>query len=148
MKKSLLIIVFLAFVAIGFASGGNRAATQDWAVPTPTPQPTDVDTVKEYLLTSAAQDFHDHQPPRPVRFRNVRLFHLTKGKDVSYRLCGSFLPAKENGKAEWTPFVTIKTSGYEQYIGSNTSYCSDPKLVRDTRGDLASTLKNKFDSIR
>lgn len=148
MKITLLIITFLAFVAVGSVVSWPRTFTRDGVLPTPTPQLTEIDTVKEYLLTSAAQDFHDHQPPRPVGFRNVRLFHLMKGEDVSYRLCGEFLPAQENGKAEWTPFVTIKTSGYEQYIGSNTSYCSDRKLVRDTKTDLSSVLKSKFDSIR
>jgi hypothetical protein len=32
-------------------------------------------------------------------------------------LCGQFLPAVEGGTAEWTSFVTIKTSDYEQWMG-------------------------------
>jgi hypothetical protein len=69
-------------------------------------------------FTSAATDFHDHRPPDPVRFRDVRVGHLTdrSGQD-SYRLCGQF----QGGNAAWTPFVTIKTSGYEQYIGVQAS---------------------------
>ena len=118
--------------------------------PRPTPSPADFETVKEYLLTSAAQDFHDHQPPFPVKFRKVRIGHIgdttTSG---SYRLCGEFLPAvgEGGGKAKWTGFATVKTSGYEQYLGP-TNYCKDKKITWDTKSDLASVLKYKLDSLK
>ena len=108
----------------------------------------DLEKVTEYLLTSAAADFYEHQPPLPAKFRNVRLGHAgDTTKSGAWRLCGEFLPSEGGDKAEWTGFATIKTSGYEQYLGSNISYCSDAKIVWDT-GDLSSTLKDKLDSTK
>jgi hypothetical protein len=127
------VVVLLAVVTAAYSAPS----------PTPTPLTKELDTIKEFLLTSAAKDFQAHQPPRPSRFRNVRIGHVTAGKESSYRLCGEFLPAEGGDKAEWTPFVTIKTSGYEQYIGS-TSYCSDPKMVWDIPDDLSSSLMSKM----
>jgi len=104
--------------------------------------------VVEFLLASAATDFHTHRPPGPVRFRDVRIGHvLTPSGEVQYMLCGQFLPAQEAGNAEWTTFVTIKTSGYEQYIGE-TSYCQRPSVSWDTEGDLATSLQSRLDSLR
>ncbi len=71
----------------------------------------------EFLLTSCATDFHTH-PPHPVRVRDVRTGYIISPDGArQYMLCGEFLPATEGGKAEWAPFITIKTSGYEQLIG-------------------------------
>ena len=115
---------------------------------TPTPSPAGFETVKEYLLTSAANDFQEHQPPFPAKFRKVRIGHLgDTTKSGSYRMCGEFLPADGGDKAKWSPFATVKTSGYEQYLGP-TNYCTDKKITWDTKGDLASELKNKLDSLK
>jgi hypothetical protein len=104
--------------------------------------------VVEFLLTSAATDFHTHRPPTPARFRDVRIGHImTPSGEAQYMLCGEFLPAEEAGNAEWTPFVTIKTSGYEQYIGE-TSYCQRSSVIWDTEGDLATSLQSRLDSLR
>ena len=66
-----------------------------------------------------------------------------------YMLCGQFLPAQDKGDAEWTPFVTIKTSGYEQYLGAQAaSFCERPSVIWDSQGDLSSSLQTKFDSLR
>ncbi len=104
--------------------------------------------VVQYLLTSAATDFRTH-PPEPARFRNVSVGHgpMPSG-ERQYRICGEFLPEQEDGKAEWTPFATIKTSGYEQYIGGGPgemAYCGD-KVVWE-KGDLSAALQGKFDSL-
>lgn len=83
-------------------------------------QKASMDSVVRFLLTAAATDFHTHRPADPVRFRDVRIGHvMTPSGEEKYILCGQFLPAHEGGKAEWTPFATIKTSGYEQWIGSS-----------------------------
>lgn len=66
--------------------------------------------VVEFLLTSAATDLHTHGQSGPLRFRDVRIGHV----DDHYMLCGQF----QRGTGEWIPFVTIKTSGYEQWIGA------------------------------
>jgi hypothetical protein len=64
-------------------------------------------------------------------------------------LCGQFLPAQEAGTAEWTPFVTIKTSGYEQYIGAQAeaAYCQRPSVIWGKEGDLSASLQSRFDSL-
>src|SRR5262245_53167457 len=56
-------------------------------------------TVVQFLLTSAATDFHSHRRLDPVRFRDVRIGHvMTASGEKQYRLCGQFLPAREAGK--------------------------------------------------
>ncbi len=147
MKRTFLLLSWLVFAAIGAAlPPGGEARTVN---PNPTPSPTSFETVKEFLITSAATDFNEHQPPFPAKFRGVKIGHLgDTTKSGSYRMCGEFLPADGGDKAEWTGFVTIKTSGYEQYIGSGTTYCSDQKVIWDTTGDLSPTLKSRLDSIK
>src|SRR5262245_47229612 len=90
-------------------------------------QKAQIDPTVEYLLTSAATDFQNHRPPYPVQFRDVRSGYVTNADGTKqYRLCGEFLPARESGKAEWMQFVTIKTSGYEQYVGGQGAhFCKD-----------------------
>src|SRR5881396_524140 len=62
-------------------------------------------------------------------------------------LCGQFLPAQERGKAEWTPFATIKTSGYEQWVGARAAgLCQQSSIIWDEQGDLSSTLQSRLDS--
>ena len=104
--------------------------------------------VVQFLLTSAAKDFHVHRPPGPLRFRDVRIGHvkISSGEE-QYMMCGEFLPTQEAGQAEWTPFVTIKMSDYEQYIGE-TTYCQRPGTVWDAAGDLATALQSRLDSLR
>ena len=107
-------------------------------------------TVVQFLLTAAASDFHNHRPPDPVRFRDVRLGHfMTPSGEEQYMLCGQFLPAQEGGKAEWTPFATIKTSGYEQWIGAEAAgFCQRSSVIWDREGDLSTSLQSRLDSLR
>jgi hypothetical protein len=106
--------------------------------------------VVEFLLKAAAADFHAHRPPDPVRFRDVRVGHvMTPGGEEQYMLCGQFLPGQQGGNAEWMPFATIKTSGYEQWIGAQAeSFCRRPSLVWDKQDDLSSSLQSRLDSLR
>jgi len=108
------------------------------------------DSVVRFLLTAAAADFHTHRPPDPVRFRDVRIGHvMTPSGEEQYMLCGQFLPAQEGGKAEWTPFATIKTSGYEQWIGAQAaSFCQGSSVIWDKVGDLSSSLQSRLASLR
>jgi hypothetical protein len=107
-------------------------------------------TVVQFLLTAAATDFHTHRPQGPVRFRDVRIGHvMTTSGEKQYRLCGQFLPAREAGKAEWTPFATIKTSGYEQYTGAQAAaFCQDSSVTWANVDDLSSSLQSRLDSLR
>ncbi|MEP7074734.1 MAG: hypothetical protein ABI878_02905 [Acidobacteriota bacterium] len=146
MKKQLIVFALLAFGMAGTIFCGKCVAQS----PGPAPARTvdTLETVKEYLLTSAASDFYEHQPPFPARFRRVRLGRVGKvGKDASYRLCGEFFPANEGSKAKWIGFATIKTSKYEQYLGP-TMYCSDTKMIWAKTGDLSLTLKKRLDALK
>ncbi len=119
-------------------------------VPAPELQKPSIDSVVQYLLTAAATDFHTHRPPDPVRFREVRIGHvMTPSGEEQYMLCGQFLPAQERGNAEWTPFATIKTSGYEQWNGAQAAgFCQRSSVIWDKEGDLSSSLQSRLDSLR
>jgi len=112
-------------------------------------QKASIDSVAQFLLTSAAADFRAHGPS-PVGFRNVRIGHdISPNGESQYILCGQFLLAQDGGKAEWVPFATIKTSGYEQYIGAQAAtFCQSSSFIWDDEIDLSSTLQSSFDSIR
>jgi hypothetical protein len=145
MKRIFVVLALVIFAAFAIAFPERYAAQAASSGPTPDA----FETVKEFLIASAAKDFNEHQPPFPAQFRNVRIGHVgDTDKSGSYRMCGEFLPSEKGDKAEWIAFATIKTSGYEQYIGSDISYCNSAKLVWDTTDDLSSTLKTRLDSIK
>jgi hypothetical protein len=148
MKRTFVVLGLLIFTGLVIALPERRAAQS--ASPTPTPTDAFVfETVKAFLLISAATDFTEHQPPYPSKFRNVRIGHVgDTTKSGSYRMCGEFLPSDGGDKAEWIGFASIKTSGYEQYIGSGTTYCTDAKIVWDTTDELSPTLKRLLGSIK
>ena len=125
-------------------------AVSSTQVPAPERQKTPIDSVVQFLLTAAATDFHTHRPPDPARFRDVRIGHvMTPSGEEQYMLCGQFLPAQAGGKAEWTPFATIKTSGYEQWIGAQAeAFCQGSLVIWDKVGDLSSLLQSRLDSLR
>ncbi len=73
---------------------------------------------------------------------------MTSDGTRQYRLCGELWPEQAAGKAEWTPFVTIKTSGYEQYLGSQAAnFCSRSTMTWDAE-DWSSSLQSRLDSLR
>ena len=74
---------------------------------------------------------------------------MTPSGEEQYMLCGQFLPAQEGGNAEWTPFATIKTSDYEQWIGAQAAgFCQHSPVIWDEVGDLSSALQSRLDSLR
>lgn len=98
------------------------------------------DTVVQFLITSASNDFRDHQPPTPIDFRNVKIGYIkSENNEKTFVLCGEFLSQQEN---EWTAFTTIKTSGYEQYLGK-TEYCQNATIVLSDE-NLSVELRNKL----
>ena len=98
------------------------------------------DSVVQFLITSASHDFRHHQPPTAIDFLNVKIGYLASpNNEKIFLLCGEFL-SKEN--KEWVEFTTIKTSGYEQYLGK-TQYCQDATMIL-TGKNLSSELKNKL----
>lgn len=98
------------------------------------------DSIVQFLLQSASTDFREHQPPTPIDFRNVKIGYIKSTDNQKiFLLCGEFL-SQENGK--WAGFTTIKTSGYEQYIG-DTRYCEDATIVL-ADDSLSIALKNEL----
>lgn len=141
--KSPAILLGTCILAACGAGSGARSGT-----PARTPA---ADSAAEFLLTAAATDFHTHQPPDPVGFREVRMGRVrTPGGEEQYLLCGQFLPAQGGDTAEWTPFVTIKTSDYEQWIGAQSAsfHCQAPGVTWDPAGDLSASLQRRLDSLR
>lgn len=133
-------VLFSALVLAGChgdPTSGGRSST--------TPAPSDASV--EFLLTSAAADFHAH-PPRPVRFRGVRSGSLVTADGAKqYRLCGEFQADGGAGGATWTRFATIKTSGYEQWTGGQASpFCEDGGIAWDA-GDLSASLQSRLDAL-
>ena len=108
------------------------------------------DSIVHFLLDLAAKDFHDHQPPVPLGFRNVQFKYLTNpNEEKTYIICGQFLNKDNQNKEEWTHFATIKTDPYEQWMGSNAlAYCQDSKEITYTKIDLSIALKSRYDSLQ
>ena len=109
-----------------------------------------LDSIVHFLLNVSARDFYDHQPPTPVSFRDVKVRNIV-GPDGEnhYMICGQFLDKDKQNKDDWTSFATIKTSGYEQWIGNQSlSYCQDSKAVSYRINELSSELKSRFDSLQ
>lgn len=109
-----------------------------------------LDSLIQLLLTEAASDFHSHPSLSVARVRNVRVGHVTTANGAKqYMLCGEVLPAQREGNVEWTPFATIKTSGYEQYLGAQAaSFCQRSAVTWDSKEDLSSSLQIRLDSHR
>ncbi|WP_159076439.1 hypothetical protein [Flagellimonas amoyensis] len=100
------------------------------------------DSIVQFLITSASTDFRNHKPPTPMNFRDVKVGFLTASNDEkTFVLCGEFLSQEDN---EWIAFTTIKTLGYEQYIGK-TQYCQDATMIL-TDENLAVALKDNWDT--
>jgi len=142
-------LVFAACSTPPVSRSQSQAASPGQAVASEGQKPS-TDSVVEFLLTASATDFHTHRPPDVARFRDVRFGHImTAAGAKQYLLCGEFLPAQREGKAEWMPFATIKTSGYEQWNGAQAaSWCKPSQVVWDSDGDLSSSLQNRLDSLR
>jgi hypothetical protein len=141
----LLTTLGLAACNTGSGTSGGSQAVSSTQVPAP-----EVQRVVEFLLTAAASDFHTHRPPDPALFRDVRVGHVVSPSgQEQYLLCGQFLPAQEGRTAEWTPFATIKTSGYEQWIGAQAvRYCRGSSVLWDKVGDLSSSLQTRLTSLQ
>jgi hypothetical protein len=130
--KALLLPVLAA--ACGLAVAGQ-----------PAPSAADPDSVTiHYLLDSAAADFRAH-PPKAVAFRKVYFGQFdAEGQAPQYEICGEFQVAKPGGKTEWLHFVTIRTSGYEQYVGVQApSYCTREGMSWD-EDDWSAELLERY----
>ena len=108
------------------------------------PAPTDSDAIPiDFLLDSAAADFRAH-PPKALAFRKVYFGQFDGEGQTQYEICGEFQVEKAGGKTEWLHFVTIKTSGYEQYIGAQAiSFCTREGMSWD-EDDWSAELTKRY----
>jgi hypothetical protein len=150
MRYIVTLLVTLVFAACSRAPASHNQSQAESAGLAPDAQKASTDSPVEFLLTASASDFHAHRRAFSTRFRGVRFGRfMTPAGAQQYMLCGEFLPQQEPDKAEWSPFATIRTSGYEQYVGAQAaSFCQRPQVVWDKDEDLSSTLQNRFDSLR
>ncbi len=97
------------------------------------------------LLTNAATDFQTHgSGAADVRDVYAGTLPYGAGNAPTTIICGRFLPAGD-ASAEWTDFATIKTSGYEQWLGVGAaSYCDRAKIDRTPGSDLTPALKARL----
>lgn len=152
MRSLVALLAILAMAGCGPAPDSRGQARERAQAPAvaPSPQGDSLDSTIQFLLTSAASDFHAHRSPHPAGFRHVRLGHLvTSSGEQQYLLCGEFLSAPEGGEAAWGPFATIRTSGYEQWLGPQAlAFCQNPAVTWHEAGDLSSALASRLESLR
>jgi hypothetical protein len=105
------------------------------------------DSIVNFLIRSASEDFYAHQPPVAVGFRNVRIGYLQlTGSEKQFILCGEFLAQENMDKESWEPFATIKTDPYEQYTGNQTtSFCENTNMVWPDDTDYSAELKKQLE---
>jgi hypothetical protein len=146
-----IVFAAFAFAACGTAPAQHIEAQQQSPTQTVTPeQKAFLESITQFLLTSAANDFYLHGPTDPVRFRDVSLGQVMDfSGEEQYFLCGRFLPEQQDKRGEWTHFATIQTSGYEQWIGPQAeNLCERPSVVWYDMGDLTSSLQSQLDALR
>jgi len=117
---------FLATAAfVGCNSAGS--GTTDKAKP----QPMATDAAAEFLVTTAANDFHNHRSPYPLSLPPGALWARSRsGRHHKVHAVWRISARIRGRHAEWTPFVTIKTDPYEQWLGAHArGYCEQPSIV-------------------
>ena len=119
----------------------TRASAQEMA---------DADSAARWLIEASAGDFTRQRASIPAAFRKVQIrYAITPDSLKQYLLCGELLSEGSQGKDEWIPFATIKTSAYEQWIGSQAlGYCNGAKIVSYLSNDYSSALQRKIDSLQ
>jgi hypothetical protein len=99
-----------------------------------------------FLVDAAAADFRAH-PPTALAFRKVYFGQFDGKGQTQYEICGEFQVARAGGGKEWLHFVTIKTSGYEQYVGAQaSSFCTREGMSWDEddwSGELTKRYRKK-----
>jgi len=139
-KNTLKTFAFIFFMSAIVCCNSNKKADTKVSSTAISENESIPDSVVQFLIISASNDFRNHQPPTPIDFRNVKIGYIkSPNSEKIFLLCGEFL-SQEN--KEWIKFTTIKTSGYEQYLGK-TQYCQDATMVL-TDENLSVELKNKL----
>ncbi|RYU94256.1 hypothetical protein [Emticicia agri] len=150
MKKHNFLIFLKAFVFIFFTSvllscnsDNKKEQKSDSTVTSATSEISKSipDSTVQFLITSASNDFSKQKHPTPIDFRQVKVgYTLSSTNEKIYVLCGEFLAKEE--KENWLLFATVKTSGYEQYLGNQAKAFCEKSTMDNV--DLSAELKNKL----
>ena len=134
---------FLASLILFLAAAASSAAPASGGHAPDSTKPT-----LEYLLDSAAKDFLRHGPD-PAAFRNVRFGRIDHdGEATLFLMCGEVQPATGRGAGKWIEFATLKTSGYEQWLGAQGGgYCNRSGTSWEP-GDLSAELQRRVDAAK
>lgn len=139
----------MRLVALLVLSLGLAACHKTFPKIAPDPRTVEsaVESTREYLLQSAASDFHAHGP-EPARFRNVRFGYVEgAGNSQMALICGELEPATGPGAGTWIAFSTVKTAAYEQVIGDQGGFCARPTVGWEP-GDLSGELLRRVQLAR
>jgi hypothetical protein len=152
MRTLLIAVAALTITACSSDADRDRegAVTQSLEVIRANTHDAPMSSTVEFLLQSAAADFHAHPPAKALHFHTVRIGSLiTSDGARRYMLCGDFL--SENGTGPGAPFMTIESpggpNGYQQLIGKN-ELCDDPSASFGIASDLSPSLQSRFDSLQ
>lgn len=91
-KNTLKAFAFLLFMtAITCCNSNNKTETKESSTVI-SENGSIPDTVVQFLITSASNDFRNHQPPTPIDFRNVKIGYIkSPNNEKTFLLCGEFL---------------------------------------------------------
>ena len=108
---------------------------------------TSKDSIINFLISASASDFHKQTGLSNLQFRNSHVGQKTSETgEKMFLLCGEF---KSKSDKNWIPFATIKTSGYEQWQGSQAlNFCKDSTVVWDNKNDLSQLVQKKLVSLK
>ena len=76
--------------------------------------------------------------------KKFKFLHLTTVTTAIFMICGEFL-SQEN--KDWESFTTIKTSGYEQYIGGD-DYCQKATFIKADGNRISEAIKIKLTELK
>lgn len=143
MKLQPTLLALALVVLVGCDRPGPSTGDQGTSAAKPNVPPA------EFLMTSAVEDFGKHRPPYPARVRDVRLGYLVAPDSVRrYILYGEFLPESTTGSPEWTRFVTIQTSPYEQWLGGQAKAMAEQPAAVWLEGEYSAPLQERLDARR
>ena len=104
------------------------------------------DSIVEFLISACVSDLKKQKHLSNIQFRDSRVGrNVSDIEEIQYFLCGEF---KAEPEQVWIPFATIKTVGYEQWQGGQSStFCQDSTVVWTER-DLSKLLSKKLISLK
>ena len=100
-------------------------------------------TVVEFLLASSAKDFKASGGSLPTAIRAARIGYFAESGKGNFLLCGSF-KSGHGPQEKWTPFATIKTSDYEQWVGGTAKAYCEQRTIKWYPGNHSTTVMQRL----